>query len=437
MNKKKFYLIFYLLFAITFSFINLSFLQSGIFDTFTIESEKDIFLEFEVDTSLQYNLFVIDSYNSSVFGMKYNLEYAIASIYKKDKKTAYPSSIYVSPFKEGGITTSQKEPVASFKPLENIVYIRVRGTSIKSSGTFGIALISLKNKKVPYKVSKSIFNDLHKEAITKNNLEQYKIIDGKALKFIYNVEKDKEYKLILVDAFNNSLFGSYFTLDGLWFHVMDENGNFYNDIYSSSAEDGGITSLSNIYAAKFIAKSTVIQILVEPISLIYDGTFGIKLEQDGKVIKPKSIEDASPIGYESRIEQLLSEEVINLDNLEIKDQTIKISFNTEIGKTYYIYLADNYNASVYEKSFTFKDLFFQIFDSDNILVQGCYASEIIFEEQIGGITLLSSKPSASFEAKKSLYYIIIKSFTRCISGTFGLQILDSDKNSVKYEILTK
>ncbi|MFN3412005.1 MAG: hypothetical protein ACK4YF_07600, partial [Exilispira sp.] len=168
MRKRIF--LFIIVLVITLFFVSL---QSILFDTFTIEPEKDIFLEFQVDIKNQYKLFVIDSYNSNAFGISYNLEYAIVSVYKKDKKTLYPSTIYTSPFKDGGITTSNKEAIAIFKPVENIIYIRIRGTSIKSSGKFGFALLSSDNKKVSYKISKSIFDELHKEAILKNNILEY------------------------------------------------------------------------------------------------------------------------------------------------------------------------------------------------------------------------------------------------------------------------
>lgn len=424
----------FILFAFLIFFLSL---QSSLFDTFNLEAEKDIFLEFEVDTSLQYNLFVIDSYNSSSFGIKYTLEYAIVSIYKKDKKTAYPSSIYVSPFKEGGITTSEKEAVASFKPLESIIYVRVRGTSIKSSGTFGLALLNSKNKKASFKLSKSIFSDLHKEAINKYALEQYKLVDGKALKFTYSVEKGSEYKLTLVDSFNNELFGTYFTLDGLWFHIMDENNNIYDGVYSSIAEDGGITPLNSQFCAKFIAKSQTINILIEPLSLVYEGTFGIKLEKDNTIIKPKNVSEAEPIGYESKITSSFEEEKISLDTLEIINGSLTIKINTEIGKTYYVYFADSYNSSVYESDFTFKDLFFQIFDGDKNLIKNCYASEITYLDNIGGITILSPEPSSSFEASKNIYYINLTSFSGCSSGTIGFIVMDSNKNIIKYEVLTK
>ena len=433
MNKKVLLIILILVFIFSIFVLGL---QSSIFDTFTIEPEKDVFLEFEVDPTLQYNLFVIDSYNSPAFGTKYTLEYAVVSIYKKDKKTAYPTDIYKSAFKEGGITTSEKESLASFKPLESIIYVRVRGTSIKSAGTFGLALFNSKNKKVTYKISKSIFDELHKEALKKYNLDQYKITDSKAIKFTYLVEKGKEYTLTLVDSYNNSFFGTYFTLDGLWFHVMDENDNLYENIYTSDAEEGGITSLSLDYCAKFVATSNIINVLVEPISLIYEGTFGIKLESGGAVLKPKEYNLTNPIGYESKIENIFTEKVTELDTLEIKSNSIVISFNTQILKTYYIYLADSYNDEVYEKEFTFKDLFFQIFDEKNNLLKNIYSSDITYEEQIGGMTILNNEPSATFEAAGNLYYIKIKSFSKCPSGTFGLLILDSDKNIVSYQILT-
>ena len=433
MNKKLLLLIFVFIFIFLVFFISF---QSNIFDTFTVEPEKDIFLEFEVDPSLQYNLFVIDSYNSPAFGAKYTLEYALVSLYKKDKKTPYPTDIYKSPFKEGGITTSEKEFLASFKPLESIIYIRVRGTSINSAGTFGLALLSSKNKKVSYKISKSIFDELHKDALKKYNLDQYKITDSKAIKFTYLVEKGKEYTLILVDSYNNNVFGTYFTLDGLWFHVMDENNNFYENIYVSDAEDGGITSLNSDYCAKFIAKSNIISILVEPISLIYEGTFGIKLEGEGKGLKPKEYDFANPIGYESKIESLFSEQVIELDTIEIKSGSIVIKFNTQVLKTYYIYLADSYNDEVYQKEFSFKDLFFQIFDEKNNLLEKIYTSDITYEDQIGGMTILSNQPTATFEATGNIYYLKVKSFSKSPSGTFGLLILDSDKNIVSYQILT-
>ncbi|HPC38870.1 MAG TPA: hypothetical protein PLF21_06130 [Exilispira sp.] len=432
MNRKILIFIVFGIFILPFLFISL---QSNLFDSFKLESEKDIFLEFEVDKTLQYNLFVIDSYNSEAFGAKYTLEYAIVSVYQKDKKTAYPSNIYKSPFKEGGITTSEKEYVASFKPLDNLVYVRIRGTSIKSNGTFGLALLSSKNKKVSYKLSKSIFDDLHKEAMKKYDLEQYKITEAKAIKITYIVEKDKEYKLTLVDSYNNNLFGTYFTLEGLWFHIMDENNNYYEAVYSSDAEDGGITSLSVDYSAKFTAKSNIINILVEPISLIYEGTFGIKLESDSAILKPKEINWTNPIGYESKIESIFTEKTIDLDIIEIKNLTLTISFNTVKNKTYYIYLADFYNAEIYQKEFSFKDLFFQIFDKDNKLLENCYASDITYEDQVGGITMLNAEPSATFEAETDLYYIRIKSFSKSVSGTFGILIIDSDQKIVTYQIL--
>lgn len=433
MNKK---LILFLIFSFII-FIILTSLQASLFDTFSIEPEKDIFLEYELDTTLQYNLFVIDSYNASSFGTKHNLEYAVVSVYRKDKKTAYPNSIFNSPFKEGGITTSEREAIASFKPVDSIVYIRIRGTSIKSAGSFGIALFSSKSKKMPFKLSKSIFAELHKEALIKNSLEQYKLLDGKAIKFTYNVEKGKEYTLTLVDSFNNSMFGTYFTLDGLWFHVLDENNNFYEGIYSSIAEDGGITSINSEISAKFIAKTSIVIILIEPLSLIYEGTFGIRFQKNNEILKPKSIAEAEPIGYESKIEEIFDEELINLDTIEITNKSIIIQFDTKIGKTYYIYLSDNYNAEIFNQTYTFKDLFFQIFDKDHILVSNCYASEVTSNEKVGGITILNNKPSASFEASKESYTIEISSLTNCISGTIGLIILDSDKNPIAYKILTK
>ncbi|GEM_PF-1802572 len=432
MKKSLIYLI-VLIFLLTLIFS----MQSTLFDSFSLEKESDIFLEFNVDTSLQYNLFVIDAYNCEAFGAKFTLDYAITSIYKKDKKTPYDSKIFVSSYKDGGITTSEKEPVATFKPLEPIVYIRVRGTSLKSQGTFGLALLSAKNKKVAYKLSKSIFSEFHKVALEKNKLEEYKLKDGNAIKLTYNVEKGKAYKLTLVDAFNNNLFDTYFTLDGIWFHIFDDQGNLYSDAYSTTAEDGGITSLNSQYAAKFVANTQSISILVEPISLVYEGTFGIKLEDEQKIIKPKNIEETKPIGYESKISSSFEEEILQLDTLEIKDGLIIIKFNTQIDKTYYIYLGDAYNKELYEKDFTFKDLFFQIFDQDEKILKSCYASEISYNDEIGGITLLTGEPAASFTANSTSYTIKIRSFTGCLGGTFGIIIHDSDKQVIPYQILTK
>ncbi len=431
--RNKFIIIFCLF---TFIFIIIS-MQSSIFDTFKILAEKDIFLEFEVEPSLQYNLFVIDAYNSSVFGLKYSLEYSITSIYKKDEKTPYPSNIFVSPFKEGGLTTNSKEPVATFKPSESIIYVRVRGTSIKTEGTFGLALISIKNKKIPYKISKSIFNELHNEAIKKHNLEQYKINDGKALSFTYNVEKDKEHILTLVDSFNNELFGTYFTLDSIWFHVINENNEFYKGIYTNPVETGGITSLNNIYGAKFYTDSNIVKILVEPISAVYEGYFGIKLESEEKIIKPIKIEVVDPIRYETIIEDFFEEEILELDTLEIHEGSITINFNTEIGSIYYIYLADNFNQDIFNKTYTFKDLFFQIFDSNNNLIEDCYSSKLNYLDKTGGITILKMEPTASFIANSNIYYIKITSLSGIKEGTFGLHIIDNNKNIVNYEILNK
>ncbi|MFN3411780.1 MAG: hypothetical protein ACK4YF_06460, partial [Exilispira sp.] len=303
-------------------------------------------------------------------------------------------------------------------------------------GKFGFALLSSDNKKVSYKISKSIFDELHKEAILKNNILEYKLLNGKALLFTYFTTKGKECKLTIIDAFNNNLFNTYFSLDGAWFHVMKTDGNLYYDIYTSTAEGGGITSLNDNYSAKFISLEDKVLILVEPISLVYEGTFGIKLEIDGRVIKPESVSEAEPIGYESKVEEFLTEDHVNLDILEINDYSLRISFDTKIGKTYYIYLADNYNADIFKIELTFKDLFFQIYDDENNLIKNCYYSEITFEDQPGGITYLNNTPSAMIEATKLKYYILIKSLTRCASGTFGLLILDSNQNIIQYQILT-
>ena len=100
----------------------------------------------------------MDAFNAPAFSTDHTLEYARFALYQNDKKTYYPSKIYASSYKEGGVTTEDKEAAARFYAIDDVVYLYIRGTFMKSAGTFGVALLDSKNVKITPKISAHIFD---------------------------------------------------------------------------------------------------------------------------------------------------------------------------------------------------------------------------------------------------------------------------------------
>lgn len=421
------------LFSIIFVF---SFQQAIMFDTYNIDPGKDYFLEFSVKKGYEYRLFIVDAFNAPAFSTDHTLEYARFALYQKDKKTYYPSKIYASSYKEGGVTTEDKEAAARFYAIDDVVYLYIRGTFMKSAGTFGVALLDSKNVKITPKISAHIFDQLNMQAMKKYNLKSYYLKENIALSFEFKVKKGERYSLFLVDSYNNEIFGTYCTLEGLWFHVFDEHDLLYESIYTSEAEDGGITPLEFKPAAVFDARSDTVNILIEPISLIYEGSFAMKLESKGEVLEPVSMKEAKPIVYENTVEENLEKKNIKLDSIEIVDkEQILIKVNLIMNKKYKVFLADKYNSEVYDADFTFQDLFFQIFENGTTFIPDIYTSEISIKDNIGGITISTDEPAAEFVATSNTVIIKISSYSGCKNGTIGFLIMDENNNIISYEVL--
>lgn len=206
------------------------------FATFELAEAESLWVKCPITQGDDYDVYIVDGYNNSVYGDLLPTAEVIDAVsfkvYDSDMETAYEDSIYTILDGGFGVTPSFEDDVATFTALSDEVYVKVQGYDPTYAGKFAIKIdVSQGDDDIP----------------TADDFTIVSLTAGGSESITLDVVSGNDYKLYIVDSYNNSAFNELIPTNeviySVWFELYQQDGatEYPETVYTAVDGGGGVT----------------------------------------------------------------------------------------------------------------------------------------------------------------------------------------------------